>query len=95
VLVVGSAQTPAAAFVLRHGIGQVVPYQPAALRAAAAALRQPAAQATLRARAAALAPGLSDAGVGDWLRGSVEDGRPRDDRFERLFPRDAPPPEAR
>jgi len=92
ILVVGSDQTPAAAFVQRHGIGMVVPYESAAFRAASAELRDPDVQARLRARAAALAPGLSDAGVEEWLRRSVEDGQPHDDRFERLFPREGPFP---
>ena len=87
ILVVGSDRTPAAAFVLRHGIGRVVPYDAAAFRAAARELRRPEVQAEARARASAIAPALSDEGVGPWLFGSVEDGRPRDDRFERLFPR--------
>ncbi len=87
VLVVGSDRTPAAAFVLRHGIGRVVPYDAAAYRDAARELRRPVVQAETRARASAIAPALSDEGVGPWLFGSVEDGRPRDDRFERLFPR--------
>ena len=94
ILIVGSDRTPAAAFVLRHGIGKVVPYDASAFRAAASELRDPAVQAEMRGRAAALAPALSDAGVGDWLRDSLEDGRARDDRFERLFPRDSPPPKA-
>lgn len=89
VIVVGSDRTPAAAFVLRHGIGRVVPYDAAAFRAAARELRRPEVQAEARARASAIAPALSDEGVGAWLAGSVEDGRPRDDRFERLFPRAA------
>ncbi len=87
IIVVGSDRTPAAAFVLRHGIGRVVPYDAAAFRAAARELRRPEVQAEARARASAIAPALSDEGVGPWLFGSVEDGRPRDDRFERLFPR--------
>ena len=89
VIVVGSDRTPAAAFVLRHGIGRVVPYDAAAFRAAARELRRPDVQVEARARASAIAPALSDEGVGPWLFGSVEDGRPRDDRFERLFPRAA------
>ena len=88
ILVVGSDRTAAAAFVRRHGIGRVVPYDPPALAAAAAELRNPEVQAKLRARATALAPLLSDAGVGEWLRRSVGEGRAHDDRFDRLFPRE-------
>jgi hypothetical protein len=88
VLVVGSDRTPAAAFVQRHGIGRVVPYDGRALAAAVEELRDPDVQTATRARAKVLGPALSDAGVGEWLRGSIEDGRPRDDRFERIFPRE-------
>jgi hypothetical protein len=95
VLVVGHERTPAAAFVRRHGLGAVVPYDPAALRAAVAELRRPEIQAAVRARAATLAPGLSDTGVGDWLTRSVEAGAPADDRFERVFPREAASQEPR
>ncbi len=94
ILVVGSELTPAAAFVLRHGIGRVVPYDGRALAAAAEELRDPAVQAAIRARADALTPALSDAGVGEWLRGSIEAGRPLDDRFERIFPREGARPVA-
>ena len=90
VLVVGSERTPAAAFVRRHAIGDVVPYDASAFSAAAARLRRPEKQAELRENARMLAPSLSDSGIGDWLEQSIAAGAPRDDRFERLFPRAAP-----
>jgi hypothetical protein len=90
VLVVGSERTPAAAFVRRHAIGEVVPYEAAAFSAAAVRLRRPEVQAELRENARKLAPALSDVGIGEWLEQSIAAGCPRDDRFERLFPRGAP-----
>jgi hypothetical protein len=94
ILVVGSERTPAAAFVRRHAIGEVVPYDPAAFKAAADRLRRPEAQVELRERARQLAPSLSDDGVGEWLDRSIVAGAPHDDRFERLFPRQRPGPGA-
>jgi len=90
ILIVGSERTPAAAFVRRHAIGEVVSYQPAAFAAAAARLRRPEVQAKARENARRLAPSLSDAGVAAWLRQSIAAGAPHDDRFERLFPRGEP-----
>jgi hypothetical protein len=91
VILVGSEKTPAAAFIRRHSIGEVVPYDHAAFAAAAAKLRRPEVQKELRENARRLAPGLTDAGVGDWLQQSVAAGAPHDDRFERVFPREKAP----
>jgi hypothetical protein len=88
VLLVGSERTPAAAFIRRHSIGEVVPYDAAAFSVAATRLRQPEVQAKLRENARRLAPGLTDAGVGDWLQRSIAAGMPSDDRFEWIFPRE-------
>ncbi len=87
VLIVGSDQTPASAFVARHGLGLTAPYDGAAFRAAARELARPERQVAIRRAAAALAPSLSDDGVGEWLAASISVRRPVDDRFERLFPR--------
>jgi hypothetical protein len=83
-IVVGSPATAAGRFVERLGVGRVVPYDAAALRAAAGELAAPAAQAALRARAAALAPRFSAAGMAEWLWASLDRGAPADDRFEPL-----------
>jgi hypothetical protein len=91
IIVVGSERTPAAALVRRHGLGEVVPYDAGAFKAAADRLRRPEVQAEVRERARRLAPSLSDAGVGDWLDRSLAAGAPHDDRFERLFPRGGSP----
>ena len=83
-LVLGSPESAAARFVERLGVGRAVPYDPAALREAAAALSDADAQRALRARAAGLAPSFSAEGMEAWLWRSLELGEPADDRFERL-----------
>ncbi len=83
-IVVGSPETAAAHFAERLGVGRAVPYDSTALRAAVEELSQQSVQAVLRARAAALAPGFSAAGMADWLWESLARGAPADDRFERL-----------
>ena len=84
VLVVGHPGTAAARFVARAGIGLTVPYERRAFRAAAAELVRPEVQATLRARAAELAPAFSADGARAWIWRSLEAGGPIDDRWERL-----------
>ncbi len=85
VLIIGSPETCGARVVRHFRIGEVVPYDPAAISEAVARLTDPACQLQLRSNAAAIAESLSDKGVGAWLRESIELGRPADDRFERLF----------
>jgi len=85
VLVVGSEKTCAARFVKHFGIGETSPYDGDALRAAMERLASPHAQAEMRRNAAAIAPLLSDRGVGEWLERSIELGRPADPRFEKIF----------
>lgn len=87
ILVVGSERTCAARFVKHFGIGETVPYDTAALAAAIDRLSDPRAQRELRARAAALAPALSDRGIAAWLSASIAQGAPADARFEELFAR--------
>lgn len=89
ILVLGHAETAAARFVLRHGLGAVAPYRPGDLRAAVDGLCQPAAQARHRQAAARLAPVLSSAGMLDWLWRSLDAGGAVDGRFDALL--EAPP----
>jgi hypothetical protein len=84
VLVIGHPDTAAARFVTRAGIGLAVPYEPRAFGAAVAALARSEVQASLRARAAALAPVFSAAGAREWIWASLAAGGPIDDRWERL-----------
>ncbi|BDG05825.1 hypothetical protein [Anaeromyxobacter oryzae] len=92
VVVLGSPRTAAARFVSAHGLGAVVPYDPAAFRAAVAELSTPEAQRGVRLRAAAIAGRFSAEGVLEWLWRSLEAGAPADDRFERLAPAAPPGP---
>jgi len=85
ILVVGSEKTCAARFVKHFGIGETVPYEAAALRSAMERLAHPEAQREMRRNAAAMAPMLSDQGVGEWLETSIDLGRPLDARFEKIF----------
>jgi hypothetical protein len=87
VIVLGSAETTAARFVERFELGGVCPYAAGPLRDAVGLVLEPARQASVRARAAKLAPGFSAAPVVDWIWRSLELGRAVDDRFERLMPR--------
>ncbi len=84
-LIIGSPETCGARFVKHFDVGEVVPYDSAAISDAAARITDPANQLRLRRNAAALAERLSDRDIGAWLRESIDLGRPADDRFESLF----------
>jgi hypothetical protein len=85
VLIVGSEATCGARFVRQFGIGTVVPYEASAVAAAMDYLRRPDVQMEVRRNAAAIAPMLSDHGVGEWLAASIAQGSPLDNRFEQAF----------
>jgi len=85
VLIVGSDSTSGARFVTHFGVGEVVPYDATAVRAAMNRMNEPAAQQRMRQAAAKIAPVLSDGGVSNWLAQSIERGVPVDRRFEDLF----------
>lgn len=87
VLVVGSENTSGAHFVKHFGIGEVVPYEGAAIGAAMDRLSRPETQRELRANALRIAPALSDHSVSEWWSASVLMARPADSRFEDLFAR--------
>jgi hypothetical protein len=84
-LVIGNEETCGARFVKHFGIGLVVPYDASAVSAAMEQLRDRDIQLQMRARAAALAPLLSDNGVAGWLATSIENGAPADNRFDEAF----------
>jgi hypothetical protein len=86
-LVVGHGSTSAAGFVRRFRLGEVVPYDPGAVRRAVRSLLEPAAQKEIRGRALAISPSFSAHGSGDWIWRSLEAGAPADMRFETLLPR--------
>jgi hypothetical protein len=87
IVVLGSPETTASRFVDRFDLGRTVSYTAAELRSAVAELVTPARQAAVRARASELAPAFSAAPVADWIWRSLAQGRPADDRYERLMPR--------
>jgi hypothetical protein len=85
VLIVGNAATCGARFVTHFGIGETVPYNAAALRAAMERISRTDWQARYRARAASIARRFSDRGVSEWLFASIELGRLADRRFDEAF----------
>jgi hypothetical protein len=87
-LVLGHAESAAAQFVTRHGLGRVVPYERGAFVAAVDALLTPAAQSAHREAAARLAPILSSDGTAEWIWGSLAAGEAADGRFAALDHRD-------
>jgi hypothetical protein len=84
-LVVGSNRTCGSRFVTHFDIGEVVPYDAARVSAAMDRLSEPSTQLRMRQNAAAMAPGISDAGLPAWLEASIDLERPADTRFEDLF----------
>ncbi len=85
ILIVGSADTCAARFVRRFGLGQVADYQRPAITAALGRLNDPAEQTAIRHRAAELAGALSARDSAQWIWGSLERGGPLDLRYEKLM----------
>jgi hypothetical protein len=87
ILLVGSERSCGARFIERFKIGLTVPYDAARLAEAMTHLSEPHIQAEIGRNAAAIADGLSDRGVVNWLTESIERGAPADQRFEDLFAR--------
>jgi len=84
VLIVGSNKTCGARFVEHFGLGEVVPYNGPAMRAAMDRLARPEIQKEKRANARSIGA-LSDREIGRWLEDSTERGEPANQRFERPF----------
>ncbi len=84
-IVLGSAETAAARFLQRCGIGRVSPYDGRRLREAVEEICRPEVQTQLRQRAAAQSTLFSAAGLGDWIWKSLGAGEACDDRFEKVF----------
>jgi hypothetical protein len=85
ILIVGSGRTCGARFVAHFDVGEVVPYDAVLVSAAVERLSRPEDQRRIRQNAARIAPALSDRGVADWLKQSIELGAPADRRFEDPF----------
>jgi hypothetical protein len=86
-IVLARPATVAGAFVERLGVGRVVPYDGAALRAAVEDVERPEVQMKIRSRSAELAEKFSFAGVSDFIFDTIlAGGRWSSDRFEALLP---------
>jgi hypothetical protein len=85
VLMIGNPDTCGPRFVKHFGVGETVPYEGVALKAAMDRLHEGVAQPRLRLNAARIGKTFSDRGVGDWLSQSVDAGCPIDTRFEDAF----------
>jgi hypothetical protein len=83
-IVLGHPETAAARFVVRHGLGRVVPYDRRAFAAAVEEVCRPENQARHRSAAARLAPILTAEGMVEWIWRSLETGAPIDRRFAPL-----------
>lgn len=87
IIVLGSPETAAAAFVEGFQVGMVVNYRGAELHSAVDRLANPLLQMDIRKRAAAAAVHFSARGVGQWILDSMDLGRPVSDNMEELMPR--------
>lgn len=85
VLLIGNSRTCGAHFVNHFGVGEVVPYNAADVAAAMERMSQPEAQMRMRHAAAKISATLSDAGISEWLRRSIDLGAPIDNRFKEFF----------
>jgi hypothetical protein len=85
ILIVGSGRTCGARFVAHFGVGEVVPYDAVLVSAAMERLSRPENQGRIRQNAARIASSLSDRGVAEWLKQSIDLGAPADRRFEDAF----------
>ena len=88
-LVLGSAQTAAARFVDRFGVGSVTGYNPRQLQQAVEDICQAERQKVLRRNAAQHAILFSAEGLADWIWRSLQRGEACDERFEPAFCRDS------
>ena len=86
IVVVGNKKTAAARFVMRCQIGTVAEYETGSFSRAVSHVTSPEIQSAMRQRAAAMAGAFSVEGIADWLWQSLKQGRPCDERFERLMP---------
>jgi hypothetical protein len=86
VLVLGHPKTAAAGFVARFDLGEIVPYETEAVRAALERLTQPETQARIRAAAAQASPHFSSRGAAEWIWKSLEAGKPHTQLYEELMP---------
>lgn len=82
-IVLGHPDTGVARFVVRHGLGVVVPYEPEALNRAVTWITQPEQQANFRKTAALQSSLFASDNLGQWIWDSLALGRPADPRWEK------------
>ena len=88
VIITGSRETAAAHFVERFGVGVTCDYDAKSLREAVDYVTAPQMQRQMRERAASIASQFAVEHMHQWLWESIRLGQPKDQRFEKLFPRD-------
>jgi hypothetical protein len=86
-LVIGSPATCAAGFVQRFGLGNVAPYDRAAVLASVENLINPDRHSDIRSRAAQLSEQFTAAEASDWIWRSLDAGQPITSKYEDLMPR--------
>jgi hypothetical protein len=84
-VVLGGADTTAAQFITRFGLGVISSYDPDPFSEAVRRVTSEPERDAIRLRAAALAPSFAAEPVAEWIWRSAAAGRPVDDRYERLF----------
>jgi hypothetical protein len=88
-IVLGDPRTAAGQFVSQFGLGVTTPYDAPSVTRAVEQVCEPAAQRTIRSRAARLSPVFASEPVSGWIWKSAESGYPADDRYEAVFGADA------
>ena len=86
-LVVGAANSCAARFIRRNGLGEIVPYDADAFSAAADRLSDPARQREIAQKSLELGKQFSNRDIFENLKEASASGEMDDRHFERLFPR--------
>lgn len=82
-IVLGHPDTGVARFVVRHGLGVVVPYEPEALSRAVTRIMQPEQQDIFRKAAALQSSLFASDNLGQWIWDSLALGQPADLRWEK------------
>jgi hypothetical protein len=90
VLVLGNRRTAAARFVEQFGIGIVADYGRRSFVEAVGSITRPETNLEMRRRALAAAGRFTDTGAMEWIWQSLERGKPIDQRYEDLMPRESP-----
>jgi hypothetical protein len=85
IVVLGDPETAAGQFVTRLELGVASPYRTGEFQAAVSEVTNVSTAARIRRKAAQLAPTFASEPINEWIWGSVQLGKPLDDRYERVF----------